>query len=82
MNDLVILDMVATGKKIKQAMANRNMSVSQLQIRMQMASATNIYKWLRGEISPSLEKFVQLGQILEMPLDELVAVEGEHGNNT
>lgn len=76
MNELVILDMVATGKKIKAIMVDKRMSVSQLQVKMQLASATNIYKWLRGEMSPSLEKFVQLGHILETPLDELVVVEG------
>ena len=69
---LPVIDNKRTGNKIKVIMQQKHVSVSQLQIALEMSSATNIYKWLRGEFIPSTNKLVQIARILDCTVDDLL----------
>lgn len=72
---LPILDRAATGENIKRLMRLNHITVSQLQLRLGMASATNIYAWRRGEIVPSPDRLLHLAYIFGCKVDEILKVE-------
>ena len=74
---LPILDKTATGSNIKRLMRLNHITVSQLQITLGMASATNIYAWCRGEITPSSDRLVQLARIFKCKVDDILVIQEE-----
>ena len=72
---LPTLDRVATGANLKRLMRLNHITVSQLQMKLGMASATNIYAWCRGEIVPSPDRLIHLSYIFGCKVDEILKVE-------
>lgn len=73
--NLPILDRKATGENIKRLMRLNHITVSQLQMKLGMASATNIYAWCRGDIVPSPDRLLHLAYIFGCRVDEILKVE-------
>ena len=72
---LPTLDRAATGANIKRLMRLNHITVSQLQMKLEMASATNVYAWCRGEIVPSPDRLLHLAYIFGCKVDEILIVE-------
>ena len=70
-----VIDKARTGNKIKILMQQKRKTVSQLQLDLGMASATNIYAWLRGDFVPSTDKLVQIAKILDCKVDDLLIIQ-------
>jgi transcriptional regulator with XRE-family HTH domain len=73
-NKLPILDKVATGANIKRLLRLKHMTISQLQVSLGMASATNIYAWCRGEMTPSADRLVHLASIFGCKVDDILII--------
>lgn len=73
--NLPVIDKQRTGNKIKMLMKNKHVSVSQLQLALGMASATNVYSWLRGQNIPSPDKLVQIATVLDCKVDDLLIIQ-------
>lgn len=69
------INKVKTGENLKRLMRYKHITISQLQMKFGMASATNIYAWCRGEYVPSPEYLVQLASILDCKVDDILIVE-------
>ena len=61
-----------TGKKIRDEMRRRKMTVRDLQDALELDSPQSIYKWLRGESFPSLPNMLVLGELFQVPLETLL----------
>ena len=61
-----------TGKKIRDEMRKRKMTVRDLQDALELDSPQSIYKWLRGESFPSLPNMLVLGELFQVPLETLL----------
>ena len=61
-----------TGKKIRDEMLKRKMTVRDLQDALELDSPQSIYKWLRGESFPSLPNMLVLGELFQVPLETLL----------
>ena len=73
--DLPIVDSKATGENIKRLMRLKKITISQLQVKLGMASATNIYAWCRGKYVPSTDRLLQLAYIFGCKVDDILVAE-------
>ena len=67
-----MLDLAATGAKIKTVMKDKGISVRELQIIMDFPYVQTIYNWFAGKNMPTIDNLVVLAKILSVPMDELV----------
>lgn len=66
-----------TGLQIRQMMTDRGITVAQLQDWLEIDSPQAVYKWLHGVNLPSVTHLHGLSQILNVKIDEILAVEEE-----
>ena len=66
-----------TGLQIRQMMTDRGITVAQLQDWLEIDSPQAVYKWLHGVNLPSVTHLHGLSQILDVKIDEILAVEEE-----
>ena len=69
--EIVELDTVATGLRIKQLMATRNVSAREVSNKMKV-SPQAVYRWQNGEAMPTVNNIYILGQLLHTGVDDLL----------
>ena len=67
-----VLDLEATGAKIKTLMKQRGITPRQLQILLDFPYVQTIYNWFAAKNMPTLDNLVVLAQILDVTMDEIV----------
>ena len=67
-----VLDLAATGAKIKTVMKDKGITARDLQIIMDFPYVQTIYNWFAGKNMPTIDNLVVLAKILAIPMDELV----------
>ncbi len=73
----ITLDMELSGKKICAAIKASGYSVKELQEMLYLACPQPVYRWRRGDTLPSVEHLFKLSIILNVPMEDLLAVKGE-----
>lgn len=69
-----VLDMQATGKRIRELRQMHKISIQTLRENMQLESVQAIYKWERGASVPSLDNLILLSKILETPIESILVI--------
>ena len=67
-----VLDLAATGAKIKTVMKDKGITARELQIIMDFPYVQTIYNWFAGKNMPTIDNLVVLSKILAVPMDDLV----------
>lgn len=67
-----VLDLEATGTKIKTLMKEKGITPRQLQVIMDFPYVQTIYNWFRGFNMPTIDNLVVLAQVLGVTMDDLV----------
>lgn len=67
-----VLDLEATGAKIKTLLKQRGISPRQLQIILDFPYVQTVYNWFAGKNMPTIDNLVVLAQILGVSMDEIV----------
>ena len=67
-----VLDLPATGAKIKTLMKRNGMTVRSLQDIFESPYPQAIYNWLAGKNMPSIDNLVILAEVFGVPVDEIV----------
>ncbi len=67
-----VLDLTATGTKIKTIMKQKGISARELQLIMDFPYVQTIYNWFAGKNMPTIDNLVVLAQILGVTMDDLV----------
>ena len=67
-----VLDLEATGTKIKTIMKQKGVTPRQLQLIMDFPYVQTIYNWFAGKTMPTLDNLVVLAQILDVTMDEII----------
>ena len=67
-----VLDLEATGIKIKTIMKQRGVTPRQLQLIMDFPYVQTIYNWFAGKNMPTLDNLVVLAQLLDVTMDDLI----------
>ena len=67
-----VLDLEATGTKIKTIMKLKGVTPRQLQLIMDFPYVQTIYNWFAGKNMPTIDNLVVLAQILGVTMDDIV----------
>jgi transcriptional regulator with XRE-family HTH domain len=67
-----VLDLVATGTKIKTLMKQRGITPRQLQILLNFPYVQTVYNWFAGKNMPTLDNLVVLAKVLNVAMDDIV----------
>ena len=67
-----VLDLAATGAKIKTVMKDKGITARELQIIMDFPYVQTIYNWFAGKNMPTIDNLVVLAKILAVTMDDLV----------
>ncbi len=67
-----VLDLNATGAKIKSLLSQRGISPRQLQSILNFPYVQTVYNWFSGKNIPTLDNLVVLSQVLGVSMDEIV----------
>ena len=67
-----MLDLKATGIKIKATMKQKGISPRQLQLIMNFPYVQTVYNWFSGKNMPTIDNLIVLSQILNVSMDCLV----------
>jgi transcriptional regulator with XRE-family HTH domain len=70
-----VVDMKLTGQNIASLRIKRGISVREMQHLLGFTTPQSIYKWQRGETLPTIENLAALACILDVAMDDILAVE-------
>ena len=73
--------MKLTGQNIASLRVKRGISVREMQHMLGFTTPQSIYKWQRGETLPTLENLAALACILDVAMDDILAVECRRAGN-
>ena len=67
-----VLDLEATGTKIKTPMKQRGITPRQLQVLLDFPYVQTVYNWYQGKNMPTIDNLVVLAQVLGVTMDDIV----------
>ncbi len=67
-----MLDLAATGAKIKTTLKQKGISVRELRVIMDFPYVQTIYNWFAGKNMPTIDNLVVLAQILGVRIEDLI----------
>ena len=70
-----VLDLAATGAKIKTVMKQKGFSARELSVLMDFPYVQTIYNWFSGKNMPTLDNLIVLAQILGVKMDDLIVTQ-------
>ena len=74
MTTIPIVDVEATGIRIRKLLDDANISIRELQDIMGFTTRNAIYKWTEGKCLPSIDNLVVLSMVLGVSMNEIVVV--------
>lgn len=67
-----VLDVDATGTKIKSLMKQRGITPRQLQIILNFPYVQTVYNWFSGKNMPTIDNLIVLAQVLGVTVDDII----------
>ena len=67
-----VLDLEATGTKIKTLMKQRGITPRQLQLILNFPYVQTVYNWFAGKNMPTLDNLIVLAKVLDVAMDDIV----------
>lgn len=67
-----IINMKATGTRIRQIMEQRKLTVKDVQKYLNLSSVQSIYHWLKGQSMPTVDNLYALSELFELPVDAII----------
>lgn len=71
-NGYPAIDKVGTGRRIREYMDDRGLTVKDVKGHLQLGSVQSIYHWLEGKALPSMDNLFALSILLEVTIDDLI----------
>ena len=68
-----VIDKRKTGEQIRKYMKLRGLTVQDVQSYLSLGCVQSVYHWLDGQSAPSLDNLYALSELLQVPMDLLVA---------
>lgn len=68
-----VIDKEKTGRQIRALMERRGLSVQDVRAFLSLGCVQSIYHWLDGKSMPTLDNLYALSELLQVPMDMLVA---------
>lgn len=70
----VTIDVEETGKRIKSLMVKNDISVIDIQKRLNLSVSYGVYKWIYGKCLPKIDHLVILADMFGVTVDDIVVV--------
>jgi len=67
-----VLDLDATGKKIKTLMKQKGITARQLQTILGFEYVQGVYAWTQGKNAPSIDNLLILAQVFGVQMDDII----------
>lgn len=67
-----VLDMVATGARIKELRKEHHLTVEQIADYMGFDTGQAVYKWQRGESLPTVDNLFALSRLFQTTIDDIL----------
>ena len=67
-----VLDIDATGDRIRLLMMKKNVSVTDIQAACGLAVPSGVYKWLHGVGMPTIDNLIILAHLLDVTVDDIL----------
>ena len=74
---LPTIDTVGTGIRIMDLRKKAGLSVKDLQMMLGFATPNAIYKWQNGAAMPTLDNFIVLAAIFNVPIDDIIVIDNK-----
>ena len=74
MDNIPVIDMIATGINITRLRINAGLTVRDLQAIFGFSTPQAIYKWQRGDAMPTLDNMVVLAAVFGVAIDDIIIV--------
>ena len=75
MDNIPIIDMIATGMNITRLRINAGLTVRDLQDIFGFSTPQAIYKWQRGDAMPTLDNMLVLAAVFGVTIDAILVVQ-------
>lgn len=69
-----VIDLVETGRNIKDLIFKNNYTVIKLADKMHMETTSSIYKWIRGDGLPTIDNLAILASVLGVTIDDILII--------
>lgn len=73
-----IIDKKRTGKQIRRIMEQKNITVKQLQVYLNLACVQSVYHWLEGSSMPTIDNLYAMSVLFEVSIDDMVCGNREY----
>ena len=67
-----VIQPVLTGKNLSNILKSKKITVKQLQALFGFEYPQAVYSWLNGRTLPSIDNFLKLSKILNMPIEDIL----------
>ena len=74
MDNIPVIDMIATGMNITRLRMNAGLTVRDLQSIFGFSTPQAIYKWQRGDAMPTLDNMVVLAAVFGVTIDDILVI--------
>lgn len=75
MDNIPVIDMIATGMNITRLRINAGLTVRDLQDIFGFSTPQAIYKWQRGDAMPTLDNMLVLAAVFGVTIDDILVVQ-------
>ena len=72
------IDKERTGKRIREVMRQKNITVKQIQEYLYLSCVQSVYHWLDGTSMPTIDNLYALSELFDVPIDYLVCGNRKH----
>ena len=77
MKKFPVIDMRATGTRIKEIRSSQNFTVQEVSEYMGFENPQAVYKWQRGEALPTVDNLFALSKLFDVPMEEIICEKEE-----
>lgn len=67
-----VIDKAATGKRIREIMEERDVTVKDIQNYLSLSCVQSIYHWLEGKTMPTIDNLYAMSEYLNVSIDEMI----------
>ena len=67
-----IIDKEKTGRRIRELMEERKISVKDVRDSLALESVQSVYYWINGRSIPTIDNLYALSQLLQVPIDGMI----------
>lgn len=75
--DFPVVDVQATGKRIRELRKARGISVREIQVCLGLNAPQAVYNWQRGKSLPSIDLLILLSKIFGVPMEEILVIKNK-----